>query len=72
MRARQHATHQAPAQLLTGRSSGEFIAPEFVDMLFEQLAALRRLDDRTGGGPLSQRQARLALHDSLSLIHNGQ
>jgi hypothetical protein len=41
-------------------------------MLFEQLAALRRLDDRTGGGPLSQRQARQALHDSLALIHEGQ
>ncbi|WP_127452723.1 hypothetical protein [Streptomyces sp. B29(2018)] len=66
------ATRQAPARLLTGRSSGEFVAPEFVDMLSEQLAALRRLDDRTGGGPLSQRQARHALHDSLTLIHDGQ
>ncbi|MGR3935251.1 hypothetical protein [Streptomyces sp. BRA346] len=66
------ATRQAPARLLTGRRNGEVVAPEFVDMLFEQLAALRRLDDRTGGGPLSQRQARHALHDSLGLIHDGQ
>lgn len=66
------ATRQAPARLLTGRGGGEYVAPEFVDMLDEQLAALRRLDDRTGGGPLSQRQARHALHDSLALIHDGQ
>ncbi len=65
------ATRQAPAQMLTGHGGGEFVAPEFVDMLDEQLAALRRLDDRTGGGPLSQRQARIALHDSLTLIHEG-
>ncbi|MET8816081.1 hypothetical protein ABZW47_29260 [Streptomyces sp. NPDC004549] len=66
------ATRQAPAQILTGRNGGDFIPPEFVDMLFEQLAALRRLDDRTGGGPLSQRQARHVLHDSLTLIRDGQ
>ncbi|MYR56665.1 hypothetical protein GTY54_10605 [Streptomyces sp. SID625] len=66
------ATRQAPARPLTGQLGGEFVAPEFVDMLFEQLAALRRLDDRTGGGPLSQRQARQALHGSLALIHDGQ
>ncbi|MGC5365679.1 hypothetical protein ACPXCE_29075 [Streptomyces sp. DT24] len=66
------ATRQAPVQRITGRSGGDFVAPEFVDMLEEQLAALRRLDDRTGGGLLSQRQARIALHESLALIHSAR
>ncbi|GHE38539.1 hypothetical protein ABZ498_28665 [Streptomyces lavendulocolor] len=66
------ATRQAPAPPAPGRGDGNYVAPEFVDMLFEQLAALRRLDDRTGGGPLSQRQARIALHESLTLIHTGR
>lgn len=66
------ATRQAAVEQLTGRIGGDFVGPEFVDMLFEQLAALRRLDDRTGGGPLSQRQARLALRGSLALIHTGR
>lgn len=64
------ATRQAPVQRITGHRGGDFVAPEFVDMLFEQLGALRRLDDRTGGGLLSQRQARIALHESLTLIHS--
>ncbi|APU15200.1 hypothetical protein UA74_15740 [Actinoalloteichus fjordicus] len=66
------ATRQAPAPQFTGQGRGETVAPEFVDMLFEQLAVLRRLDDRSGGGPLSQRQARIALHESLALIHTSR
>ncbi|MGW7292852.1 hypothetical protein ACWGIB_10755 [Streptomyces xiamenensis] len=65
------ATRQPPVPQLT-RHSGNFVAPEFADMLFEQLGALRRLDDRTGGGPLSQRQARIALHESLVLLHGAR
>lgn len=66
------ATRQRPLPPAAGHANGEFVAPEFVDMLFEQLAALRRLDDRTGGGPLSQRQARFALHETLTLIHTAR
>ncbi|MET9260546.1 hypothetical protein [Amycolatopsis sp. NPDC004079] len=66
------ATRQAAVPVLIGRGHGDEVVPEFVDMLFDQLAALRRLDDRTGGGPLSQRQARTALRDSLELIRTGR
>ncbi|MFE4512687.1 hypothetical protein ACFRMQ_00610 [Kitasatospora sp. NPDC056783] len=66
------ATRQAPAPPAPGNGDGDYVAPEFVDMLLEQLAALRRLDDRTGGSPLSQRHARIALHESLVLIHTGR
>lgn len=66
------ATRQPEAPPTPGLGDGDYVAPEFVDMLFEQLAALRRLDDRTGGSPLSQRQARIALHESLVLIHTGR
>lgn len=66
------ATRQRQLASVAGHTGGEFVAPEYVDMLFEQLAALRRLDDRTGGGPLSQRQARIALHETLTLIHTAR
>lgn len=66
------ATRQACTPPAPGLGSGNHVEPEFVDMLFEQLAALRRLDDRTGGGPLSQRHARNALHGSLALLHTGR
>ncbi|MEJ8654720.1 hypothetical protein WKI65_43480 [Streptomyces sp. MS1.AVA.3] len=65
------ATRQAPAPPAPG-DGGDYVAPEFVDMLDEQLVSLRRLDDRTGGGPLSQRHARIALHESVALIHTGK
>jgi hypothetical protein len=41
-------------------------------MLEEQLASLRRLDDCAGGGPLSQRHARIALHEAVTLINTGR
>jgi hypothetical protein len=66
------ATRQDLAAQFTGHGRGDMVVPEFVDMLFEQLAALRRLDDCAGGGPLSQRQARIAFHESVSLIHTGR
>ncbi|WP_254404374.1 hypothetical protein [Streptomyces anulatus] len=66
------ATRQAPVDPAPRRGHGDRVAPEYVDMLSEQLAALRRLDDRTGGGTLSQRQARISLHEALLLLHTGQ
>src|ERR1039457_6069912 len=60
---------QVPSAAVRGTS---YVPPEYVDMLEEQLASLRRLDDRTGGGPLSQRHARIALHEAVTLIHTGR
>jgi hypothetical protein len=65
------ATRQPQVPSAAGRGTG-YVPPEYVDMLEEQLASLRRLDDRTGGGPLSQRHARIALHEAVTLIHTGR
>jgi hypothetical protein len=65
------ATRQPPVPSASGRGTG-YVPPEYVDMLEEQLASLRRLDDRTGGGPLSQRHARIALHEAVTLVNTGR
>lgn len=65
------ATRQQVSPPGAGRGS-DYVAPEYADMLEEQLASLRRLDDRTGGGPLSQRHARIALHEAVTLINTGR
>jgi hypothetical protein len=65
------ATRQPPVPSAAGRGS-DYVPPEYVDMLEEQLASLRRLDDRAGGGPLSQRHARIALHEAVTLVNTGR
>jgi hypothetical protein len=65
------ATRQPPVPSAAGRGS-DYVPPEYVGMLEEQLASLRRLDDRAGGGPLSQRHARIALHEAVTLINTGR
>jgi len=65
------ATRQPPVLPAAGRGS-DYVAPEYMDMLEEQLASLRRLDDRAGGGPLSQRHARIALHEAVTLVNSGR
>lgn len=65
------ATRQPLVRSAAGRG-GDYVPPEYVGMLEEQLASLRRLDDRAGGGPLSQRHARIALHEAVTLINAGR
>lgn len=65
------ATRQPLIASAAGRGS-DYVPPEYVDMLEDQLASLRRLDDRAGGGPLSQRHARIALHEAVTLINTGR
>lgn len=65
------ATRQPLVSSAAGRG-GDYVPPEYVGMLEEQLASLRRLDDRAGGGPLSQRHARIALHEAVTLINTGR
>jgi hypothetical protein len=65
------ATRQPHVQPASARH-GTWILPEHADMLEQQLAALRRMDDRTGGGPFSQRTARLVMHESVILLNTGR
>jgi hypothetical protein len=66
------ATRQAPVHQPGRVRGGGRVLLEHVDMLEEQLTALRRMDDRTGGGPFSQRQARIALRESVTLLNAGR
>ncbi|NJQ04025.1 hypothetical protein HCN56_00125 [Streptomyces lonarensis] len=50
----------------------EQVPPAFVDVLESQLARLRRLDDTTGGGKLSQRYVRMELAGVLDLVRNSR
>lgn len=57
----------------TGRDSGtDHVLPPMMTLLESHLADLRRLDDATGGGAISQRYVRTALDGVLSLLQNSR
>ncbi|WP_258038740.1 hypothetical protein [Streptomyces sp. SM12] len=65
------ATRQnTPLPVQPGRH--EHVLPAFVDVLEGQLARLRRLDDTTGGGKLSQRYVRIELAGVLDLVRHSR
>ncbi|KQV20883.1 MULTISPECIES: hypothetical protein [unclassified Kitasatospora] len=57
----------------TGRESGiDHVLPPLMNLLERHLAELRRLDDATGGGALSQRYVRTALDGVLGLLRHSR
>ncbi|MGW2539523.1 hypothetical protein ACWC5I_01275 [Kitasatospora sp. NPDC001574] len=65
------AARQQPHGL--GRESGtDHVLPPMMTLLESHLADLRRLDDATGGGAISQRYVRIALDGVLSLVQNSR
>ena len=52
----------------SGGDHAERVDPPLMTVHEEHLKSLRRLDDKTGGGPLSQRQVRIALFDVITLL----
>ncbi|BAJ26412.1 MULTISPECIES: hypothetical protein [Kitasatospora] len=57
----------------TGRESGtDHVLPPMMAVLESHLADLRRLDDATGGGAISQRYVRTALDGVLALLRNSR
>lgn len=54
--------------IVRAATDGEAVRPPMVDLIDEHIAALRRLDDRQGGGPLSLRYVVGELHNVLDLI----
>ncbi|MER6913832.1 hypothetical protein ABT354_19355 [Streptomyces sp. NPDC000594] len=62
------ATHHDTTPPPPRPSGPDRVPPPLADVLEDQLHSLRRLDDRTGGGPLSQRHVRLALGEVIHLL----
>ncbi|MFB7763525.1 hypothetical protein [Streptomyces xiamenensis] len=65
------ATRQGAAELHLRRSSDR-VVPPLMDLLDGHLRELRRLDDRAGGGALSQRYVHTALGAVLDLLRHSQ
>ncbi|MFB7896135.1 hypothetical protein ACFC1B_07370 [Streptomyces xiamenensis] len=63
------ATRQGAAELDPPRGSDR-VLPPLMDLLDGHLRDLRRLDDRAGGGSLSQRYVHTALNAVLDLLRN--
>ncbi|MGW0337103.1 hypothetical protein ACWD0J_35645 [Streptomyces sp. NPDC003011] len=61
-------TWQQGASALGLDGLAERVHPPLMTSLEERLQSLRRLDDQTGGGPLSQRQVRKALSEVVLIL----
>lgn len=68
------ATRQRPLHTFHAfpNPPAETVTPEFVDFLEAHLRRLRRLDDTTGGGAISQRYVRIELAGALELLRCGR